>query len=440
MPPTIAIVGRPNVGKSTLFNRLTRARKALAHDLPGVTRDRVAGEAARPGGGVVTLVDTGGFEPGSEALIPRLIRGQVHVAIAAAEVVLLVVDAAAGVTTADEEVAAGVRRLGKPVILVANKADRRSGELGAAEFAKLGFEIVGVSAEHNRGIGELWEAIERHLPPPEEPPAVEPELAIAIVGRPNVGKSSLLNRLVGEERVLVSEVPGTTRDAVDTLLTYKGRAVRLVDTAGIRRRGRTETGPEVLSVVMAKKAIERADVCVLLLDAGEGITAQDTHVAGHVIDAGRAVVVAVNKADLIAEGRAESRSELAAKVLDRLKFIKDTPVVFLSARSGAGVGALLPRVIAVGEAFRLRIPTGELNRVLRGAWERQPPPGGHRPQRLYYATQVGSRPPRIAMFASTSRDLHFSYLRYLENALRAAFPLAGAPVRFIMRERHERSG
>jgi GTP-binding protein len=439
MPATIAIVGRPNVGKSTLFNRLTGTRRALAHDLPGVTRDRVAGEAKRPDGGVVTVVDTGGFEPESEELIPRLIRGQVLVALREANAVVLVVDAAAGLTPADEDVAAGVRRVGKPVVVAANKTDRRVGAAGADEFAALGFEVVGISAEHGRGIGDLWEALAPHLPPPEEAEPLAPELAVAIVGRPNVGKSSLVNRLLGGERVLVSAVPGTTRDAVDTLLTYRDRTIRLVDTAGIRRRGRTETGPEVLSVVMARKAIERADVCVLMIDAAEGLTAQDTHVAGLINDAGRAVVVAINKADLIRSGVARSRADLGAQALDRLKFLKDTPIAFISAHTGEGVGTLLPRVLASGDAFRLRMPTGELNRVLRAAWERQPPPGGRRPIRLYYATQTGSGPPRVALFTSTSQELHFSYQRYLENALRAAFPLAGAPLRFIMRVRHERS-
>jgi len=440
MPPTIAIVGRPNVGKSTLFNRLTGARRALAHDLPGVTRDRVVGEARRPGGGVVTVVDTGGFEPESEDLIPRLIRGQVLVALQEACAVVLVVDAAVGLTPADEEVAAGVRRVGKPVVVAANKADRSAAAAGTDELSALGFEVVGLSAEHGRGIGDLWEALERHLPPPEEAEPEDPELAVAIVGRPNVGKSSLINRLLGEERVLVSDVPGTTRDAVDTLLSHAGRVIRLVDTAGIRRRGRTETGPEVLSVVMARKAIERADVCVLTIDAVEGITAQDTHVAGLINDAGRAVVVAVNKADLIRAGETHSRADLGEQVIERLKFLKDTPLVFISARTGAGVTRLMPRVLAAGDAFRARIATGELNRVLRAAWERQPPPGGRRPVRLYYATQTGTGPPRIALFTSTSQELHFSYQRYLENSVRAAFPLAGTPLRFIMRVRHERSG
>ena len=454
MLPTIAIVGRPNVGKSTLFNRLTGARRALAHDLPGVTRDRVVGEAKRPAGGVVTVVDTGGFEPESEDLIPRLIRGQILVALEEASVVVLVVDAAAGLTPADQEVvaaAAGVPpaylvggagggRVGMRVVVAANKSDRTAGAVGADEFTVLGFDVVGISAEHGRGIGDLWDALEPFLPPPEESEAGAPELAVAIVGRPNVGKSSLINRLLGEDRVLVSAIPGTTRDAVDTLLTYGERTIRLVDTAGIRRRGRTETGPEVLSVVMARKAIERADVCVLMIDALEGLTAQDTHVAGLINDAGRAVVVAINKADLIKTGEARSRADLGEQALDRLKFLKDTPIVFISAHTGAGIAKLLPRVLASGGAFRIRISTGELNRVLRAAWERQPPPGGRRPVRLYYATQTGTGPPRFALFTSTSHELHFSYQRYLENALRAAFPLAGTPLRFIMRVRHERSG
>ena len=440
MLPTIAIVGRPNVGKSTLFNRLTGGRRALAHDLPGVTRDRVVGEAKRPAGGVVTVVDTGGFEPESEDLIPRLIRGQILVALEEASVVVLVVDAAAGLTPADQEVAAGVRRVGKPVVVAANKADRTAGAVGADEFTALGFDVVGISAEHGRGIGDLWDALEPFLPPPEESEAGAPELAVAIVGRPNVGKSSLINRLLGEDRVLVSAIPGTTRDAVDTLLTYGEHTIRLVDTAGIRRRGRTETGPEVLSVVMARKAIERADVCVLMIDALEGLTAQDTHVAGLINDAGRAVVVAINKADLIKTGEARSRADLGEQALDRLKFLKDTPIVFISAQTGAGIAKLLPRVLASGGAFRIRIATGELNRVLRAAWERQPPPGGRRPIRLYYATQTGTGPPRFSLFTSTSHELHFSYQRYLENAMRAAFPLAGTPLRFIMRVRHERSG
>ncbi|MBP1620968.1 MAG: ribosome biosis GTPase Der [Acidobacteria bacterium] len=431
---TIAIVGRPNVGKSTLFNRLTRSRKALTHDLPGVTRDRVAADASRPGGGTVVVVDTGGFEPESGESIPVQIRRQALRAVADADAVVLVVDGAQGIVPADEEIAAILHRAGRPVVLAVNKEDRRDAADAEGDFGRLGFPAVAISAEHGRGISSLWEALEPHLPPPDEAVAPAVELAVAIVGRPNVGKSSLLNRLLGEERVLVSEVPGTTRDAVDTMLEWRGHRLRLVDTAGIRRRGRTERGPEVLSVVMARKAIERAQVCLLLLDGGEGVTAQDTHVAGLVSEAGRGAVVIVNKADLLPAGEGVRR-ESAERIRERLKFMHDTPLLFASALSGSGVAKILARVLDVGAGYTRRVATGELNRVLRAAWERHPPPGGKRPVRLYYATQTGSAPPRFALFTSATTGLHFSYMRYLENALREAFPFEGVPVTFIMRGR-----
>jgi GTP-binding protein len=440
MPPTVAIVGRPNVGKSTLFNRLSRARRAITHDLPGVTRDRVAADAPRPAGGLVVVVDTGGFEPASEAEIPAMVREQALLAVAGADAVVLVVDGSQGLLPADREIAAQLHRAGTPTVVAVNKLDRRDAAHAAGEFGELGFPVVEVSAEHGLGIGDLWEELDKVLSPPQEETAVEAELAVAIVGRPNVGKSSLLNRLLGEERVLVSEVPGTTRDAVDTLVSCGGRTVRLIDTAGIRRKGRTDRGPEVLSVVMATRAIERAQVCLVLVDAVEGMTAQDTHVAGYVSDAGRGAVVVVNKADLIAEEGREGRERLKRRILERLKFLKDTPLLFASAVTGAGVAHLLPSALEVGDAFKARVGTGELNRVLRAAWERQPPPGGRRPTRLYYATQTASGPPRFALFVSGTGKLHFSYLRYLENTVRAAFPLAGVPIRFNIQGKRDRGG
>jgi GTP-binding protein len=439
MPPTIAIVGRPNVGKSTLFNRLTRARRAITHDLPGVTRDRVAADAPRPAGGVVVVVDTGGFEPESEAEIPSLVREQALLAVAGSDAVILVVDGTQGLLPPDREIAAQLHRAGTPTVVAVNKQDRRDAAHASGEFTELGYPVVEVAAEHGVGTGELWEELEQVLPAPQEEAAVEAELAVAIVGRPNVGKSSLLNRLLGEERVLVSEVPGTTRDAVDTLVACGGRTVRLIDTAGIRRKGRTDRGPEVLSVIMATRAIERAQVCLVIVDAGEGLTAQDTHVAGYVAEAGRGAVVVINKADLVADEGHEGRERLRERVLERLKFLKDTPVLFASAQTGSGVAHLLPAALEVGDAFATRVATGELNRVLRAAWERQPPPGGRRPPRLYYATQTASSPPRFALFVSGTGKLHFSYLRYLENTVRNAFPLAGVPIRFNIRGKRDRA-
>ncbi|HUK13839.1 MAG TPA: ribosome biogenesis GTPase Der [Thermoanaerobaculaceae bacterium] len=443
MPPVVAIVGRPNVGKSTLFNRLVRTRRAITHDLPGMTRDRVAADAARPAGGTVVLVDTGGFEPESAEAIPAMVRGQALAAVADADAVVLVVDGAQGLNPVDAEIAQQLHRAGRPVVVAVNKDDRRDAAYAAADFAALGAPTVAISAEHGTGVAELWDELERVLPPPAEEeaePAAPAELAVAIVGRPNVGKSSILNRILGEERVLVSEVPGTTRDAVDTLVACGGHTVRLIDTAGIRRKGRTDRGPEVLSVLMARRAIERSHVCLVIVDAAEGMTAQDSHVAGLVSEAGRGAVVVVNKADTIPDDGPAARKKLKQAVLERLKFLKDTPLAFVSALTGAGVPHLLPAALAVGDAFRVRIATGELNRVLRAAWERQPPPGGRRPPRLYYATQTGSSPPRIALFVSGTGALHFSYMRYLENAVRDAFPLAGVPIRFNMRGKRDRSG
>jgi len=439
MPPTIVIVGRPNVGKSTLFNRLVRTRRAITHDLAGMTRDRVVADAPRPAGGTVVLVDTGGFEPESEAQIPAMVRDQALIAVSEADAVILLVDGSEGLLPVDAEIASQLHRTGRPVVMVVNKDDRRDAAHAEAEFAGLGYPVVKISAEHGIGIGDLWDELEKVLPSPqEEEQPGEVELSVAIVGRPNVGKSSLLNRLLGEERVLVSEVPGTTRDSVDTLVACGPRTVRLIDTAGIRRKGRTDQGPEVLSVLMARRAIERAEVCLVLLDAGEGLTAQDTHVAGYVTEAGRGVVVVVNKADLVAGEEKEAKLRLKDQVLHRLKFLKDTPVVFVSALTGAGVPHLLPAALEVGEAFRLRVGTGELNRVLRAAWERQPPPGGKRPPRLFYATQAGSAPPRFVLFVSGTGKLHFSYIRYLENTVREAFPLAGTPIRFRIHGKSDR--
>jgi len=438
--PVVVIVGRPNVGKSTLFNRLTRSRRALVHDLPGVTRDRIVSEAVGPGGRSITLVDTGGLLlEDQDGFIP-LIRAQAEAALEGAAAVLLLLDGASGLLPEDREIAGFLRPLGVPVVPVVNKTDRKLVEHQAAEFFVLGLgEPVAISAEHGMGIAELWEALEGHLGEATEAEEGEDSEAgavrVAIIGRPNVGKSSLLNRLVGLPRALVSEIPGTTRDAVDVLVERDDRSYVFVDTAGIRRKGRTDRGPEVLSVVMARRQLERADVCLILIDAVEGVTRQDAHVAGYAWDAGRALVVVVNKWDLVAD-RASARAAFEEQVAQQLKFARSAPVAFLSALTGQGVDRLYPLLDTVHQAFGLDAATSELNRVLHDAWRRQPPAvSGKREPKLFYAIQVRRGPPGFVLFTNFSTGLHFSYVRYLENTLREAFGLAGVPIRVMIRGR-----
>jgi GTP-binding protein len=439
----VVIVGRPNVGKSTLFNRLTGSRRALVHDLPGVTRDRIVGEARRPGGGVVTVVDTGGLLMEDEDRFIPLIRSQAEAALDTADAIIFLLDGEAGVIPEDRELANYLRARRAAVVPVVNKADRKLAELQAHEFHVLGFgEPVLVSAEHGTGIQDLWEALEVHLPPaaPEAGEGEEEadgggEARVAIVGRPNVGKSSLLNRLAGEERVLVSEVPGTTRDAVDVVLEVDGARMRFVDTAGIRRKGKTDKGPEVLSVVMARRQLERSHLSLVLLDATRGVTSQDAHVAGYAWESGRGVILVVNKWDLVPD-RGSSREKLEAEIGRKLKFLHHAPRVFLSARTGEGVHKLWPLIRQVYAGTVLKATTSELNRVLRQAWERRPPPSKRRKEaKLFYATQVGILPPRFVLFTNLASAPHFSYVRHMENVLRDAFGLAGVPIRVMIRGR-----
>ena len=440
--PVLVIVGRPNVGKSTLFNRLTRSRRALVHDLPGVTRDRIVGEAPVPGGRTVTVVDTGGLLMESDEGYLPLIRSQAEAAIREADAILFLVDPTVGVVPEDREIARLLRGAARPVVLVANKADRAAAELEASEFYGLGLGApVLVSAEHGMGLNELWEAVEEHLQPPEpqaddeESPDGPTERRVAIIGRPNVGKSSLLNRLLGTTRVMVSEVAGTTRDAVDVLIERDGERFRFVDTAGIRRKGRTGKGPEVLSVVIARQNLERADLCLLVVDATEGITKQDAHVGGYAWEAGRATALVVNKWDLVSD-REEARGVLEAQADSQLAFLRGAPVLFLSALTGRGVQRVLPTLAEVGEAFTRRVATSDLNRVLHEAWRRRPPSiRGHREPKLFYAAQIRRAPPGFALVTNIQGELHFSYRRYLENVLRDAFGFAGVPIRVMIRGR-----
>ncbi len=438
--PVVVVVGRPNVGKSTLFNRLTRSRRALVHDLPGVTRDRIFGEAERPGGATVTVVDTGGLLLGDEDRFVPLIRDQAEAAIRDGDVVLFLLDGEAGPIPEDREIADYLRGLGPPVVPVVNKGDRKGVDLQAPEFHRLGLgNAVVVSAEHGTGLDGLWEALEPHLPPAEVgEDAVESgegEIPVAVVGRPNVGKSSLVNRLLGDERLLVTEVAGTTRDAVDTLLEQDGVRYRLIDTAGIRRKGRTERGPEVLSVVMARRYLERAHLCLLVVDAVEGITNQDAHVGGYAWEAGRGVVLVVNKWDLV-DDRERARARLEDEVARQMKFMRHAPRIYLSALTGRGVHRLLPAVDRLHRAFSVRIAAGDLNRVVRAAWERNPPPSaGRKAPRLFYCSQVHHQPPHFALFTNLRRAPHFSQMRYFDNVLRESFGLDGVPIRVMIKGR-----
>jgi GTP-binding protein len=438
--PVVVIVGRPNVGKSTLFNRLTRSRRALVHDLPGVTRDRIVGEATGPGVGALTVVDTGGLLLEDEDDFIPLIRAQADAAIRGCDLVLFVTDGEAGLVPEDRELAQHLRSLGTPVVVVVNKADIGQVELQAHEFHGLGLGApVVVSAEHGSGLAELWEAVEEHLgnreQDGEQDDEEKHEVRVAIIGRPNVGKSSLLNRLVGESRVLVSEIPGTTRDAVDVVIEIDERRFRFIDTAGIRRKGRTDRGPEVLAVLMARRHLERAHVCLFVTDAVEGITRQDAHVAGYAWEAGRAIATVVNKWDLVKDG-AEGRERIQDGIERQLKYLKGAPLAVVSALTGQGVHKLFPIMNDLHRGFSVRVTASELNRVLRQAWEHQPPsvPGRKQPK-LYYGAQVRSSPPGFVLFTNLTGKVHFSYLRYLENILRDTFDLAGVPIQVMIRGR-----
>ena len=438
--PLVAIVGAPNVGKSTLFNRLVKMRSALVTDQPGLTRDRIYGlvrEGARP----FRIVDTGGLrwdnvEFGQEILL------QAEAALLEAKLVLFVVNGRVGATALDTEVASFLRRRGADVLLVANKVDGPELDDTIHDLHRLGLgEPFGVSAEHARGIEELLVAIEARLPSATDTAEDEGEkeaIKVALVGRPNVGKSSLLNRLVGEERMMVSDVPGTTRDAVDTMLTLGDRRYQLVDTAGMRRKGLLHEAAESLSVMRARQAIERADIVVLVLDGSEPIAAQDTHIAGYAKDASRPIVVAINKWDLVEEREGKAK-DWEAVVRERLRFVKEVPFVLVSAKSGQRVAKILDRVDELYADASKRVPTPALNTWLQeeSAKERSAPAKGGT-VRLFYATQTGIRPPRFVVFCNEARRLHFSLRRHLENSLRERFGFGASPLRLTFRSRRQK--
>jgi GTP-binding protein len=431
----VAIVGRPNVGKSTLFNRLIGSRKALVRDTPGVTRDRIHG-TCEFGGWRATVIDTGGLDPTSEEPLAAQVRKQVLAAIAEADALVFVVDGREGLTPLDEEVGRILRRVSKPVLVAVNKVDAHGHEAAAAEAYGLGMDpVLPVSAEHGRGVAELIEALAMRLPaPPGGAPEEAGPLRIAVVGRPNVGKSSLVNAIAGQDRVVVHAEPGTTRDAVDTLVTVGDRPYVLVDTAGLKRKGRTVGALDKLAAVMARRSLERADLALVVLDGSEGVTTQDARIAGYAEAAGRAVVLVVNKWDLV--GTADRAPELVRTLRERLPFLAHAPVVFTSARAATGLGELFDTIDRVALDYAKEVPTGELNRVLTAAVTRRPPAGVHgKTLKIYYATQTGTRPPTFLLFVNDPAALHFSYERYLVSALRERFGFAGSAVRLRLRRR-----
>jgi GTP-binding protein len=453
--PVVAIVGRPNVGKSTLFNRLIGKRTAIISDVAGTTRDRVYG-TSEWNGRTFTVVDTGGLELEPGTSIEERVQDQARVAIEEADLVLFVVDAHAGLAPLDYEVADRLRRAEAPVILVVNKGDNPAREADAVEFFALGFDpSITVSAQHGRNTGDLADLIVDHLPPPNEAEAAasvqpkdltEEELAelaetemgaprIAIVGRPNTGKSTFVNKVFGSDRMIVSEVPGTTRDPIDTAVELDGQPMVLVDTAGIRRRGHIDRGIERYSVLRSMKAIDSADVAVVMTDATEGYTAQDAHVVGHVLEAGKGVVLVLNKWDAI-----EKDEHTADQWLKRLRreapYLAWADIVFASALTGQRVERILREALRVAEERYRRVSTGELNRLILDAVREHPPSHvRNRLPKIYYASQVGVAPPTFVAFVNDPSLVHFSYRRYLENRIRDAYGFLGTPIRLILRQR-----
>jgi len=477
--PSLVIIGRPNVGKSTLFNRLTGTRRSIVTNEPGITRDRIYGKAEWRGR-ELEIVDTGGIVPDDKALVPQQVLRQAHVAIKTAALLVLVVDSQAGLTPLDEELARLLRTTGKPFVIAVNKVDARSQESNAAVFHRIGAPVFPIAAEHGTGVDDLLDAALAKFYPSAEaqvgaglaPPDLPAPIEVAIIGRPNVGKSTLLNRLAGEERSIVSPIPGTTMDNVDTEIRRDGRAYRFVDTAGIRRKGKTTLIAEKLSVVMARRGLERCDVALLVVDGQEGVTQGDAQIASYAEQSGRSVVIVINKWDLaVVRARdAAARDAATAKgkskrapgephkpenfdsgrlmleyekmIRAKLKFLSYAPIVFLSAKTGERADNLYPLINQCWDARRRRIATPALNNWLKEEvdLQRGTTPKA-RPVRIYYITQAKIAPPTFLMFTNQKAPLHFSYLRFLENQLRAKFDFVGTPVRFIqrLRQREKRS-
>src|SRR5262245_6284834 len=440
--PLVAIVGRPNVGKSTLFNKLTGTRRAIVGDEPGITRDRIYGRAQWRQV-EFQLVDTGGIIPNDKELIPANILTQARAALDEASLIILLVDARAGITPLDEELAELARSTYKPVFVAANKVDSAKLEADALEFARWGFdEIFPVAAEHGTGVAEMLDAAIDVITAPEATDEKLEELTLAIVGRPNVGKSSLVNRLTGGERVIVSPIPGTTRDAVDTEIEYDNTLFKLIDTAGIRRKGKTDLMAEKLSVIMARKNLERAQVAVMMIDAVEGPTALDATICGYAHEAGASLIIAVNKWDAV-EKDTYTTKQYETRIREMMKFADYAPIVFISAKSGQRVTKLLELARQAYEARRQRIPTSELNRFFeKNLQQPKASTSTKYPVRVMYITQASTNPPTFVLFTSArspKAKLHFSYIRYVENRLREEFGFFATPIRIYQRRRRGES-
>ncbi|HOE34831.1 MAG: ribosome biogenesis GTPase Der [Chloroflexi bacterium] len=451
--PVVVLVGRPNVGKSTLFNRLVGERLAIIDDVPGTTRDRLVAEGEWAGREFF-VVDTGGIDPtrqrsqeplsvGSAAFIAD-IRAQAEIAMEEADVILLLTDAQQGVTEADREIVQLLRRRQSivegqnhpPIILAVNKADSDAYRANALDFYSLGLgEPFPISAIHGTGTGDLLDEVVSNFPTQEEPEEEDTSIKVAIVGKPNAGKSSLLNKLAGENRSIVSPIPGTTRDAIDTRITWEGLPITLIDTAGIRKRGSIEPGVEKYSVLRAMQAIERCDVALLVVDAVTGVTAQDTHIAGYINQAWKSVILVINKWDLI-EKDTHTMVEFEKNIRQALNFLPYVPVIFISAATGQRVNQILPMVARVQEERLVRLTTSQLNRILQNAQDlHQPSSGSGRMFRIYYGTQVRSEPPTFLLYCNDPTLGHFTYLRYLENQIRKEYPFIGTPIRLVLKAR-----
>lgn len=439
--PIVAIVGRPNVGKSQLFNRLAGKRLSIVEDTPGVTRDRLYAQSDWRGR-EFTMIDTGGIEPSADSEILQFMRVQAETAIRHADVIIFLCDLRTGITAADQDVASMLLRSKKPIVLAVNKSDT-PGETPADfyEFYNLGLgDPVAISALHGYGTGDLLDEIYQYFPPEAEGDEEEGRIKVALIGKPNVGKSSLINKILGEERVIVSEIAGTTRDSVDTLFENEQGKYVFIDTAGIRKKSKVDEKIEKFSVMRSLLAVERADVCVIMIDAAEGVTEQDTKIAGEAHNAGKACIVVVNKWDLV-EKDGKTMESYTLRVREGLSYMPYAPILFLSAKTGQRVNKLFSMIGHVYEQNNMRITTGQLNNILAEATARvQPPTDKGRRLKIYYMTQSGVRPPTFVCFCNDAKLFHFSYQRYLENQIREIYGLEGTPVRMVIRQKGDKEG